>query len=96
VSTEESAIVVVGSYFRCFILFALKTELHLEPVLLKAKDIIWRLLLLRSVIDKVTFLSTSVKVLLDRTVPLNLSGLLMYKIIWCYRSYLLEVAFTGK
>lgn len=77
VSMEESA-VVVDSCFRCFIVFTFKTELHLELFLLKAKYITWRLLLLRSVIDKLTFLSTSVKILLDRTIPLNLPRLFTF------------------
>lgn len=78
VSMEEGAVVVVDSCFRCFIVFTFKTELHLELFLLKAKYITWRLLLLRSVIDKLMFLSTSVKILLDRTIPLNLSRLFTF------------------
>lgn len=77
VSMEESAIIVVDSFFRNFTLLAFKTELHVEPVLLKAKYITWRLLLLMSMIDK-HFLSILVKILLDRTIPLNLSRLFTF------------------
>lgn len=71
-------IAIVDSCFRYFILFAFKTEVHLESVLLKAKYITCRLLLLNSVTDKLTFLRTSVKILLDRTISLSLSRFFIF------------------
>lgn len=83
-SMEESAIVIVESCFRCFILFAFKPEVYLEPLLLEAKHISWKLLLQQSGIDKLTFLSTPVKISVDRNIPLNFSKLftsVMYKML---------------
>lgn len=72
-SLENSAVVIVESCFRCLILFAFKPEVYLEPLLLEAKHISWRLLLQKAEIDKLTFLSIPIKISLDRNIPLNLS-----------------------